>query len=322
MFADDLKLIANAHKFNDITADLKSLEEWEQLWSVTFNIDKCKVMHLVPNDNPGNSYILNGVVLDSVQSETDLGVSVSSDLKWDDHIKSSLSKANRMMAWVSRNVICKTKEVMSTIYRCLIRPHLEYCVQVWSPTPRHGNWDMILKIEKVQRKFTNLVNDVGTLQYSARLKALNLTTLAERRIRGDLIETFKIVRGLVNYGSGIFNVSRSGLNLVSKGLKVSNARKDFFGERVVKYWNVLPNYVKLSLNVDSFKANMELYKQTSLSDTYNVGDIGLGNFWEVSDHVLNRIEPPSSVLGRPAFCEYMMENPWVAKRRGINLFSS
>ena len=149
-----------------------------------------------------------------------------------------------------------------------------------------------------------------------------MTTLAERRIRGDLIETFKIVRGLVNYGNDIFRISRSGLKLVSKGLKVSNARKDFFGERVITYWNVLPNYVKLSSDVHSFKVNLQKYKDKSLSDMYNVGNVGLGNFWEVSEHVLNRIEPPSSVVNRPAFCEYMIENPWVARRRGINLFSS
>ena len=245
LFADDLKLIVNAHRFNDIIDDLKSLEQWEQLWHVTFNLDKCKYMHLPYNKNPGNKYILDGIALDSVQSETDLGVDVSCNLKWDDHIKSSLSKANKMMAWVSRNVICKTKEVMSIIYRYLIRPHLEYCVQVWSPTPRHGNWDTILRIEKVQRKFTSLVNNIGTLQYSARLKALNLTTLAERRIRGDLIETFKIVRGLVNYGNDIFRISRSGLKLVSKGLKVEenkNLKKTKF-----TIYHLLQDYI---INID------------------------------------------------------------------------
>ena len=141
------------------------------------------------------------------------------------------------------------------IYRCIVRPHLEYCVQAWSPTPRHGNWDLILKIEKVQRKFTCLINDIGTLTYGARLKSLKLTTLAERRIRGDLIETFKIVTGLVNYGQNMFRVSRSGCNLVSKGIKVSRARQDFFGERAVQYWNLLPAYVKESPSVDSFKIN-------------------------------------------------------------------
>ena len=94
-----------------------------------------------------------------------------------------------------------------------------------------------MSIEKIQRKFTRLVNDIGTLSYGDRLKSLHLTTLAERRMRGDLIETFKILRGLVNYGQNLFRVSRSGLNLVSRGNKVSRSRQDFLSERVINYWN-------------------------------------------------------------------------------------
>ena len=51
-------------------------------------------------------------------------------------------------------------------------------------------------------------------------------------MRGDLIETFKVVRGFVNYGQSLFKVSRSGLNLLSRGNKVSKSRKDFLGERL------------------------------------------------------------------------------------------
>ena len=106
--------------------------------------------------------------------------------------------------------------MMLAIYKSLIRPHLEYCVQLWNPSAAHGSWRIVLELEAVQRRFTRLIEGIGTLPYSNRLETLNLTTLAERRIRGDLIETFKIVSGLVEYGSDIFNISRSGMNIVSK----------------------------------------------------------------------------------------------------------
>ena len=48
-----------------------------------------------------------------------------------------------LIAWITRNVICKSKEVMKKIYICLIRPHLEYCVQLWSPVAAHGSWGTI-----------------------------------------------------------------------------------------------------------------------------------------------------------------------------------
>ena len=46
---------------------------------------------------------------------------------------------------------------MLSIYKSLIRPHLEYAVQCWAPSPRFGNWGIILELEKVQRKFTRLI---------------------------------------------------------------------------------------------------------------------------------------------------------------------
>ena len=78
-------------------------------------------------------------------------------------------------------------------------------------------------------------------------------------MRGDLIETFKIVRGFVNYGQSMFQISRSRMNLVSRGNKVSKSRKDFLSERVINYWNNLPPYVKVSTSVDMFKCNLEAY---------------------------------------------------------------
>ena len=319
MFADDLKLIANASRFDIVDADLKALERWQDKWQLRFNPIKCKVLHISGNDNPQNIYSLDGIQLESIESEKDLGLIVNNKLDFGDQIKKCLSKANKMIAWISRNIICKSKDVMVLIYRSLIRPHLEYCVQAWSPTPRFGNWGLILNIEKVQRKFTRLINDIGTLPYGARLQSLKLTTLAERRIRGDLIEVFKIVRGIVNYGQNMFRMSRSNLNILSRGSKISNLRKDFFSERVINHWNSLPNNVKLSTSVDTFKINLEVYKQRSIKDSLDGND---GKFWEVSEHILNRIESPSYLAGRPAFSQYMEENPWSARRKGINIFRS
>ena len=90
--------------------------------------------------------------------------------------------------------------------------------------PGHGSWGTIYEIEKVQRKFTNLIDDIGTLQYGTRLAELNLTTLAERRIRGDLIETFKIVNNVVDYGHDIFTLGRSGRNIISITVTIPKAR--------------------------------------------------------------------------------------------------
>ena len=86
MFADDLKLVADATNINDISNDLIELENWEDLWQLRFNASKCKVMHLKPNENPCLEYRLNNVVLETVEYEKDLGLTVSSALNWDEHM--------------------------------------------------------------------------------------------------------------------------------------------------------------------------------------------------------------------------------------------
>jgi len=129
---------------------------------------------------------------------------------------------------------------MLTIYKSLVRPHLEYCVKIWNPPAKHGFWRMILDIEDVQRKFTRLIDGLGLLDYNQRLKSLGLTTLVERRMRGDLIETFKILGGLTNYGKNLYRCSRSGMKLLYTNSK-GKYKDNFLSNRVVSYWSLEQN---------------------------------------------------------------------------------
>ena len=117
LFADDLKMIANALRKDLVDEDLRVLEDWEDTWSLRFNSEKCKILHLDRNENPSNEYTIHGDILETIESEKDLGLVVSSNFKWDEQIKSSIAKANKTIAWVSRNIICKDQGVMLLIYK-------------------------------------------------------------------------------------------------------------------------------------------------------------------------------------------------------------
>ena len=125
--------------------------------------------------------------METSDQEKDLGVLTTCNLLWNDQINSCINKAKQMICFITRNLISREKLLMLCIYKTLIRPYLEYCVQLWSPAPG----SMILKIEGVQRRFTQMINDIGLLPYSERLDILGLTTLVECRARGDLIEVYK-----------------------------------------------------------------------------------------------------------------------------------
>jgi ribonuclease P/MRP protein subunit RPP40 len=92
---------------------------------------------------------------------------------------------------IKRSFSTKTKKVILNLYEALIRPRLEYAVQAWSP---HLHKDIDL-LEKVQRRATKLIFGLSDKPYEERQKILYLTTLETRRVRGDLIEVFKLFKG-------------------------------------------------------------------------------------------------------------------------------
>ena len=312
LFADDLKMAAPASTPIHNQEDINYMDSWQDNWLLKFNMSdgKCKVMHTGKN-NPHHVYFLNNVELPTVTSEKDLGVTVSDNLLWNDHIDNAVNKARSVIAWVSRTVISRAPNVMLNIYKTLVRPHLEYCVQLWSPFPRHRNWDHIMKLEGVQRKYTRLIDGMGLLSYSDRLNRLGLTTLLERRARGDLIETYRILSGTANYGGNLYtyrdNATRLGLHITTGVTSSSADANDFLSKRVVNYWNKLSANVKLSDSVNAFKRNLENYKLNNIN--------AKGNYWELSQEIFSRIDDTD----RDSYCKYMIDNPYVAKRKGVNI---
>ena len=116
-----------------------------------------------------------------------------------------------------------------------------------------------------------------------------------------------------------FKFGRSGLNLLSKFCPSSNAkcntRRNCLNERVREYWNKLPNEIKMAPNINSFKNQLESYKLDCISSANE----RLGNFWELSDAVLSRIEGANYADNKSSHNEFLKRNPYVAKRKFINM---
>ena len=145
--------------------DSCGLCHWSKEWLMLFNIDKCKVMH-VGHGNVKATYSMNGIVLNEVVNERDLGVIVENNLKCSKQCAKVVTTANRVIGMIRRSFSYLSQDITNQFNKSLVRPHLEYCVQVWRPYLRKD----IDNIEKIQRRITKMVFGLEKLSYEERLK--------------------------------------------------------------------------------------------------------------------------------------------------------
>ena len=101
-------------------------------------------------------------------------------------------KANAVLGMIKRNIAFKSKDVIVKLYKALVRPKLEYCIQTWCPYLKKD----IDSLERVQRRATKMIEGYKNLCYEDRLRNTGLMKLKKRRTRGDLIQVFKIIKGV------------------------------------------------------------------------------------------------------------------------------
>ena len=202
---------------------------------------------------------MGGQVLDKITKEKDLGVIISSKLSVSDQVMEARKRALRMLAVLNRNVSYKSKVVIRKLYCAYVRPILEYCVQAWSPIFEKDCW----LLERIQKRATKMIPCLSSMTYEDRLRKLGLFSLRYRRLRGDLIEVFKFVKGRQSgYLDGLFEFSNwdrgrgHKYKLVMKQSR-TRLRQSFFSNRVVSHWNCLPEVVVTSESLTSFKNQLD-----------------------------------------------------------------
>lgn len=265
-FADDSKLCKTICSDEDREAlqnDLNKLSDWTKLWQMKFNIDKCVVVHLGHN-NEHLTYTLDGNDLKISEKERDLGIIVDNSGKWSEQCNAAVKNANSTLGIIKRHVKSRKKDIMLKLYKSLVRPKLEYCVQVWRP---HLKKD-IDNLEKVQHRATKLISGCRDLKYERRLISCGLISLEKRRERGDLIQVFKLVKGLDNIDYRRFFELASNSKTRGHSLKMTrrqsrlDIRLKYFSQRVVNSWNSLPENVVAAETVNCFKNSLDRYWAT------------------------------------------------------------
>ena len=262
-FADDTKLFRKVNTDGDkqhLQNDLDRLVKWSEKWQMLFNFGKCKCLH-TGHGNLNVNYKMGDTVLGTNVKEKDLGVTISADMKVSEQCGIAASKGNQILGLIRRNITYKGKKLIIPLYKAIVRPHLEYCIQAWSPYRKKD----IDTLERIQRRATKMIPELRDLSYEERLKECGLTTLETRRLRGDQIEVFKILNGYENIDRNMFFSLKKDSRTRGHEVKLVkdqcrlDIRKHSFSQRTINEWNKLSTDCVTASSVNMFKNKVDTY---------------------------------------------------------------
>ena len=261
LFADDAisyMTIENQHDAQNLQHDLNKIGGWAQQWMMVLNTDKCKVLTISRKRNKvQHEYHLNNSPLEAVDSVKYLGVTITSDLKWTQHINNTVNKANNVLAFLRRNLRIKSSDLKATAYKTLVRPIVEYASSVWDPATKN----LTQKVEMVQRRAARytLNRYHNTSSVTNMLEELAWTTLEERRVNDRLTMMYKIHNNLapLSKQAYITQVTQSTRATHPHSYQMPYSRtethRQSFFPRTIKNWNSLPTDIVAAPSVGAFR---------------------------------------------------------------------
>ena len=199
-------------------------------------------------------YYFGEIEIPSVSSIRDLGITISGNFKFHEHIQNIVSTASKTCNMIHRCFTFKSKTFLMDMFKSFARPQLEYASQVWNPLYLGD----IKLIESVQRRYTKGIPGLYDHTYGQRLQSLEIDTLEFRRLKQDLIFAFKLIRGYLNVDyKNFFKIKVSQtrghqFTIIKEKFK-KDVRKHFFTIRVVNAWNSLPADAVNAPNLIVFK---------------------------------------------------------------------
>ena len=205
-------------------------------------------------------------LIDKVNDFKDLGITMSANCNFDQHIKNNVFKhCSRLSGWILRTFISRDATAMLTLFKCVALSRLDYGSQLWSPTQiKSPN-----KIERVQRSFTKFIIGIRPLSYEdmLKIKSLHPYSVQRRFERYTIIYIWKILESMVpNLSQPIpyhFFDRRGRLcysDHVSSG-RIGTLSYNSFRWRATRLFNCLPRHVRnmTSCSTVIYKKKLDLF---------------------------------------------------------------
>lgn len=273
-FADDTRVLKSVSGPSDTAIMEESLNliyQWAADNNLSFNDSKFEFIQYGCNKDLQLSTDYKssaGVQIEKKEGVSDLGVYMSQDASFKSHIDNICASAQRTVSWICRTFRSRSALSMLTTWKSLVRPKLEYCSQLWSPSAKSD----IQKLELVQRDFVRKIKVNSHLNYWETLKHLHLYSLERRRERYRIIYTWKIIEHLVPNISftdqrkvNVHYTTRFGRKCVipplGRASRFSTLYEHSMAVHGPKLFNAMPQHIRdLSCcSVDTFKYNLDTF---------------------------------------------------------------
>jgi hypothetical protein len=267
-YADDTKCYRPVRTLQDaqyLQNDLDGVNEWCQEWRMDVNKSKCEVLSVTRNVKPVKfSYLLKDIPISKTNVQKDLGVVISSDLKWNQHVSMVSAKANKMLGYIKRSSLdIRNEKTRLALYTTMVRRQLAYCTQVWSLQ----SVSLIHQIENVQRRATRYILSLpfmSGISYKERLIKTGLLPLSYWHEYLDIVYLYKMLVSSQDRNIQIKTTCRvtrenSGTAQITLHIPRANTLtfQNSFYCRSSRTFNCLPSVLRQSnLSINQFKCNL------------------------------------------------------------------
>ena len=278
LYADDTKIFSP--DLSKIQSTLNNFNLKLQDHQLHLAPHKCAILPI--SNKPFKNIIscLPAINIDStplpfIETIKDLGIQMSSNLKWNHHITKIVNKAKILSYQITKTFKTRNIWTLLKLFKTYIRPQLDYNTPVWSP---HLQQD-INAVESVQRRFTKTICrrcNIPFTSYEDRLFKLDILSLENRRIQNDVILLFKILHGLSDISfNKFFKLQISNYSLRGPSSKIIPVQtfnntlwKNSFFERAPRYYNKLPSEISSAKSLNVFKFKLKQVNYSHLKFNY------------------------------------------------------
>ena len=251
LLANDCVLYSNKHSLQDcliLQEDLTSLGQWEDDWQLKFNVAKCHSMRVTRHQHHKQilfDYSPHNQTLKNVQSAKYLGITITDNMDWGQHVSEISFKATKPLGFLRRNLAFAPRSTKEVAYKTLVRPKLEYAAPIWSP---HSKLQIIRLRELRGQQPAGPAGDCETQVVSA--KCLMSLSLEAQRDQSSLLLFHRNHYGAVSIEKDKYMTPAYSLKTTRSSQSAqyrrhqtySDALKNSFFPRTIPHWNSLVSF--------------------------------------------------------------------------------